>query len=283
MEGGAISGIFGAGVLSAFNSAKIHSRVHSIYTVSAGAHLGAYFLSEKPIVASGIYTKELMYKRNKFFKLGIFGLWKSFWKLLFKRENLHLLDLDVLRAIEKTKRKLDFHKIKKSKIKFFVAVFDHENMMTKYIDGKKDTIEVINLSSYLAPYIFLETKTKHVYDGKTVPNAVFLDIMEEHKDKRIIWIMNERRTNKHQIKDIPFRVIDMYAKSMYFGFRYLVYHLIHFFDESSIETIHTYSNVTLIYPDQDVRKITRDKKRILGLFKNGISRGKKILKKFKIK
>ncbi len=215
--------------------------------------------------------------------MDVHELWKSFWRLLFYRENLHLLDLEVLKAIEKTKQKLNFAKIKRSPIDFFVAVFDYKNLAIKYINGKKDTLDVIHLSSYLPPYIYLDTKTKDTYDGKTVPNACFLDVVKKNPDKRIIWIMNERRNKKNILRNLPYHILDFYAKSLYFGFRYMIYHLFHFFDETKIEKIHTYPNVILIYPDDNVRKITKDKKRIVKLFYNGISRGKRILKRLNIK
>ncbi|MFH0906247.1 MAG: hypothetical protein V1824_02835, partial [archaeon] len=155
-----MSGIFGAGVLSAFNKHRLQSRVHSIYAVSAGAHISAYFLSQKPIEIEGVYLKALLSKRTKFFNTNIIELASNFFKLLFQRKNLHLLDLEALKDIQNIKRKLNYHKIKNSPINFYVAVFDHKKMKIKYIDGKKEILETINLSSYLPPYIYLKTKSK---------------------------------------------------------------------------------------------------------------------------
>ncbi|MFA5746284.1 MAG: patatin-like phospholipase family protein [archaeon] len=283
VEGGAMSGVFGAGVLKTLNKDSMHSRVHSIYSVSAGAHNAAFFLSRNATEGSEIYTKELISKRSKFINMDIKELISNFWKLLFLRRNLHLMDLDVLREIEKTKRKLDYQKIKNSPINFYVAVFDKKTMKLKYLNGKKDTLEVINLSSYLAPYIYLNTKSNDIFDGGTIPSDCFLKIVKENKDKKIIWIINENRIFINKMKDSIFDIVDLYAKSMYFGFWYMVHHLFHFFDTPSIETIKKYSNVIVVHPNCNVRKVTRNKKEMVDLYYHGVNKGKEILKKLNIK
>jgi len=193
------------------------------------------------------------------------------------------MDLEVLKEIERHKKKLNYNNIKNSSINFYVTVFDNKHKKIKYLDGKKDTLEAINLSAFLAPYIYLNTKSKDLYDGGMVPSDHFLQIAKNNKDKTIIWIMNEKRNIKSQIKDLPFQVIDLYAKSMYFGFWYLVHHLIHFFDEPSIETVEKNSNVILIHPDVNVRKVTKNRKEIVALYYHGLKKGKEILKVLDIK
>lgn len=60
IEGGAMLGVFGAGVVTSFQQADMYGRVHSVYGASAGAHDLAYFLaaqkdSRQTKIGSSIY------------------------------------------------------------------------------------------------------------------------------------------------------------------------------------------------------------------------------------
>ena len=58
IEGGGILGVFGAGVLTAFQEANIYNRIKCIYATSAGAHDAAYFLTKQSKLGSSIYFKD---------------------------------------------------------------------------------------------------------------------------------------------------------------------------------------------------------------------------------
>ena len=55
------------------------------------------------------------------------------------------------------------------------------------------------------------------------------------------------------------------------------------FDEPCIETIKKCSNVIVVHPDINVRKITRDKIEMINLYYHGINKGKEVLNKLNIK
>jgi predicted patatin/cPLA2 family phospholipase len=285
IEGGAMSGIFSAGVINSFEQKNIYSRIDCIYCVSAGAHIAAYFLSQKSPEGTTIYTDSLLLlsKRQKFIDLNIFKIISKLWNLFFFKENMHLMDLEVLKEIEKTKHKIDPKKIKNSKIKFYVKIFDFKNLKTKYIDGKKNTIEAINISSNMPPYMYIKTRHTDYYDGSTVPNDSFLDIVKQNENKKIIWILNEKRTIFRKIKDIPFRLFDLLLKTVYLGLDYMTYHIIHFFDTPTIERLKLYNNVYVVYPNSNVRKFTKNKKKLLKLYYDGVKKGAKALNKLNIK
>jgi predicted patatin/cPLA2 family phospholipase len=279
LEGGAMSGIFGAGVVSALEKANIYDHIDRIYAVSAGAQIGAYFLSKKIVKATEIYSKYLPSKRYKFIeKMSTFKILKKLFDLIIYKKNMHVLDLEILKQIQRTKSKLDIKTIKNSKIDFYVRVFDVKNMEMKYINGKRNTLEAINISSYMPPYIYLKTRYKYYFDGQIVPSNDFIEIIKKHKDKKIIYILNEKRTLLRKIKDIPFKLIDFFLKSIYHGIDFMTYHMVHFLDTPTIADLKKYENVYLVYPKMNTRKITVNTKKLRELYNHGIKRGEEVIK-----
>jgi len=277
IEGGAMSGVFAAGVLTSFYKKDLYPRIHSIYSVSAGAHVGAYFLSKQLAMGSQIYTNTLVSKRTKFLNMDAFEMLKKVANLVLYKKSLQLIDLEVLKNIERIKHKLNLDEIKKSKINFYVKVYDTKNYKPRIMDAKKNILEIIEISSFLAPFIYLDTKYKNLYDGEQIPNDYFLKVVKENPDKKIIWIINEKRTILHQLKNSPFTLLNLFTKSLYFGLKFFLYHSYHLFEVPSIEEIRKFPNVTVIYPEGNVRRLTKfttNKKHLVDLYQEGLKKGK---------
>ncbi len=279
LEGGAMAGVFSAGVVSALDKANIHERVESIYSASAGAHSGAYFLSKETLKGTEIYTEDLLSKRYAFVKkLSIKDIVKKVFNLLIFRKHMHLMDLEVLKKIQRTRRKINIQKIKSSSINFYVKVFDTKNLVIRYLDGKKNVIEAISVSSHCAPYIYQKTRHTHYYDGELVPNNDFIRIIKENPDKKIIYILNERRTRWYSFVDLPIQIAHFIFISRYFGLDFASYYLVHFFDKPNIENIRKHKNVFVVYPNINIRKITTDKRKLKKVYRLGFNKGLSVLK-----
>jgi predicted patatin/cPLA2 family phospholipase len=277
IEGGAMSGVFAAGVLTSFYKKDLYPRIHSIYAVSAGAHDAAYFLSKQVTMGSEVYTKTLVSKRSKFLNMDAFEMLKKVTNLLLYKKSLQLIDLEVLKDIETIKHKLDVDEIKRSKINFYVKVYDTKHLRPRLLDAKKNTIDVIEVSSFLAPYIYLKTNYDNLYDGEEIPNDYFIKIVKENPDKKIIWIMNEKKTKLRKVLNSPFTLINLFTKSFYFGVKFFVHNSYHLFEEPCIDEIQAYSNVTVIYPEGNVRRILKyssNKKHLSELYQEGVKKGK---------
>lgn len=278
IEGGAMSGVFAAGVLTAFYKKDVYPRIHSIYAVSAGAHNAAYFLSKQVTLASDVYTRQLVSKRAKFLNMDVFEMLYKVKNLILYKKSLQLMDLEVLKEIERIKHKLDVDEIKKSKINFYVKVYDTNQLKPLFINAKENTLDIVEVSSYLAPYISLKTKYKNLYDGEQIPNDKFLEVVKENRDKKIIWIMNEKKTLANKILSSPFALLNLFTKSLYFGLPFFLHSIYHVFEEPTIEDIQKYSNVTIIYPEGNVRQLTKissNRKNLLKLYQEGLLKGKR--------
>jgi predicted patatin/cPLA2 family phospholipase len=278
LEGGAMSGVFCAGVICAFEKAKIYDRIESVYAVSIGAQIGAHFLSKKLIKTTELYTGEMLSKRHAFTKnISLKKIFQKVFNLIVFKKNMHLLDLEILKTIQRTKNKIDTRIIKNSQTKFYVKIFDTKNLTVKYLDGKKNTIEAINVSSYYAPYFYQKTRYSHYYDGELVPDNDFIRIIKENPNKKIIYVMNERRTAFYSFVELPIQIIHFLFKSRYFGLNFASYYLVHFFDKPNIKNIQKFSNTTVIYPNINIRKINTNKRTLKKVYNRGFKKGTTVL------
>ncbi len=279
IEGGAMTGFFCAGVISAFEKANIYDRIHSVYGVSAGAQMGAYFLSKKIIRTSELYTDELLSKRHTFIKkLSLKEIFKKLFDLIVFRRHMHIMDLEVLKSIQRTRNKINTRVLKNMAINFYVKIFDTKNLTFRYMDGKRNTLETINISSHLPPYIYQKTRYTHYFDGELVPNNEFVKIIKENPNKQIIYILNEKRTRWYSFVEIPIKFIHFLFKSRFFGLDFASYYLVHFFDKPSINKLEKFPNTFVVYPNMNIRKISTKEKKLKKLYNEGVKEGSFVLK-----
>ena len=77
--GGAMSGVFGAGVITALEKENIYDKVKAVYGASAGAFNAAYFLTKQTELGSSIYYEDLT--KNFIFLSNVLPTtFQRFWK-----------------------------------------------------------------------------------------------------------------------------------------------------------------------------------------------------------
>jgi len=192
--GGTMNGVFGAGVVSALQKANLYPRIHSIYGISCGAHNAAYFLAENTSLGASIYYKDLIGKNfikdNKFIFLR-----KLSSHFVCSRERIpKMIDIDYLVEIEKNKKKLDISKISKSKIKFYIRVFDIKGMQEKYLSGKTNIFKKLHASSAIMPFYpkVVKINGRQYADGQVLSKIIdsSLDRVLSRTNKKVIFIFN---------------------------------------------------------------------------------------------
>ena len=117
--GGAMAGVFGSGVFTAFEKANLYPQIKTIYAGSAGALNAAYFLTRQTRLGASVYLDDLT--EDKFIKPKYILL--AYWQRLIKyikkdpeKDLVSPIDLDYLfQIIKKGKKKLDIEKLLKSK------------------------------------------------------------------------------------------------------------------------------------------------------------------------
>jgi hypothetical protein len=198
VEGGCMRGIFSCGVLNAIENSSLYNRIHSIYAWSAGAHASAYFLAKETAIGETIFGDLVDHhavRPNLFFSF----LMDLFLRIFFKKKHIKtMIDINYLKNLEKGKVKLNLKLLKKSKIKFYVRVFNLRKLKNVYLDGKEDTIKTIEASSALIPFYPHTVLTNGIKgaDGgmipsETIPDKKTMNLIKDNPDKKIIYVFNK--------------------------------------------------------------------------------------------
>lgn len=274
--GGVLRGVFGAGVVTSFQKSNLYPRVHSVYGISAGAHDGAYFITNQIDIVSSVYFEELI--KNKFVKLKkIFYYFKS----LFKKRRYNLVNIPYLKKIEYTTKKLDIQKLNKSKINFSVYVFNLNKIKHEFINGKVNAVERINASAGAQPFYTKPSKINkfNYIDGDTIINFNYVkDLIKNNPDKKIIFIMNVRENFLYKLKQLPYEFIKSLLVWKLYGFKVFKKSFSSFFLTFPYSEINKRNNVYLIENKLNVNLTSNNKEELIKLYNEGIKQGNDFLK-----
>lgn len=279
-EGGCMQGVFGAGVMTAFQEANLNKRVHSVYGSSAGAHNLAYFLSEQGRLGSSVYYEEMTKDFIKLSNIPVFL--KDVLTHKFKKNNIrNIIDMDYIVEIESKIKKIDVQKIMDSNVNFYVRAFDIENLKFEYIDAKEDILAALKASSNSSPYYsnFVEIGKRKYIDGSVINTREFLRIVESNKDKKVIVVLNEQSSIFRTALAFPFYLIESLIFGALHGNKVMLKNLSSLFSYPTVKEISKYSNVHIVASDKRCSKSCTDREKLLDLYNHGIEKGKEFLKK----
>ncbi|MDD5749921.1 MAG: hypothetical protein PHO91_04055 [Patescibacteria group bacterium] len=279
VKGGSIQGIFGAGVLAAFEKHDLYPKVHSVYAVSFGAHSAAYFLSQGINIMPHIYYDHLCKNPSAIVSLSFKLICKKLWDVFIRNKSADIIDLDYIENLEKNVIKLDFEKIKKSPINFFVRVLNRQTLKLEYLDARDQTLERIIQSSKIPPYSYSRKDDVYI-DGGIMPTRDFIhNVIKKHTDKKIIYIFNDKKTFGRIVNKIPWDILDIMLKAKYLGFRYGLKHLFSIFNYPYISSLKKYPHVYPIYNELNINKREKNRDKVYRAYIHGFSKGEEILKK----
>jgi len=192
LGGGAMAGVFGAGIVTRLQEANVYDKIHSIYSSSAGAFNMAYFLSKQTSLGSTIYWEDLPGRLITPFK-GFIGIIQRIWNRYIKKIHYksisNAINIDVLMKVAKTKKKINVKTILKNPIKGYIKVFDTKENKVKYLDIKPDVFKKLYEAVSLAPYYFPNPKNRYI-DGGGMDLVNFEELRKIHKGKKIIICLN---------------------------------------------------------------------------------------------
>jgi predicted patatin/cPLA2 family phospholipase len=274
--GGLLRGVFGAGVVTSFQKANLYSRVHSVYGISAGAHDGAYFITNQIDVVSSVYFDELV--EHKFVRVQKLSY---YLKSLFKKRKYNLVNIPYLKRIEYTTKKLNFNKLKKSKINFNVLVFNLNKQRHEFINGKIDPVERINTSGGAQPFYTQPTQiNKYDYiDGEIFTNHNYVnDLIKKHPNKKIIIIMNIQENLLYKIKQLPYELFKSLLILKLYGFKVFKKSIGSLFSTFPYKEISKNNNVYLIENKFNVNLNSTNHNELFKLYNQGINDGNDFLK-----
>lgn len=269
LEGGAMRGLYTAGVLDIFMDNKV--KIDGIIGVSAGALFGCNFISKQRGRVLRYNLKYLNDKRyistRSFIKTGnIVNKEFAFYELPLK--------LDVF----------DNKSFMKSKIKFYVTLTNVETGQAEYVEVTDCTtqIEYFRATSAM-PFLsrIVEIDNKKYLDGAIADSIPVMKFKEMGYDKIIVILtrpITYRRKKPHKLlTKLYYKKYPKFAEA--FNNRYKVYNntvekIIEMENNNEIFVIRP----TITYP---IKRLEKDKTKLQGMYDLGVEDCKKALNDLK--
>jgi len=276
LEGGGMRGIFLTGVLQAFTD-RSYFPWKLIIGSSAGALTGAAYA-----------TGQIHLARDAFFTKLLSGDFIHFANII--RQGKHVLDLDwMIETIIRGEEPLDEKKLKKSAPVIITATNcpKHAHPETVYLNSRKDSISTALKATSAIPVLyksFVSYKDYHFLDGALLDPIPYKKALEMgYKENEIVVIVTRPKGYRKKEESFWVRtILESYYKKQ--EYRHLVDLLNNRYRQynttrDNLENVHT--GIDVIYPPKEFRvdRLTKDEKKILEGFEQGISEGLRFLKK----
>ncbi len=275
LEGGGMRGIFLTGVLQSFADRSFFPW-KLIIGSSAGALTGTAYAAHQIHIA-----------RDAFFTELLSGKFITITNIL--RPERHILNLDwMVDNIIKGREPLDLKRLRKSCTVLITATDcpPHNRPEAVYLHSKKDDLFIALKATAAIPFLyrgFVRYKDHHFLDGgllDPIPFRKALD-MGYSEDEILVVVTRHRGYRKKEESFWIKNLYESYYKDKQFRFlvefmenRYTFYN--HVLDDLEKK----YTGIDVIYPPEGFRvdRLTRDERKILEGFEQGIARGRDYLR-----
>ncbi len=278
LNGGAMTGVFGAGVLTAFTDAGLYPSIHSIYGISAGAHNAAYFLTTEAIKGSSIYYEDLI--DGHFIKHGRFGSFfrQAFLNIFRSRPLEVVVDIDYLMQVERTNKKLETAWIPRMEIGFFIRVFNIEKKKLEYLRGDREILEKLRASSGVIPFFPKTTRIGdyHYADGDTLSvdvDDILLKLIRKEPDKKFVFVFNKPLGSRIRFKGVLMNLIWSLATGAYLKNGVFIRKFFNSLSQRHISLLSKLPNVEIIESRIALSNFCDKQDELLALYRHGYERG----------
>ncbi len=281
LTGGVMQGVFGGGVVTAFQEANLYPRIHSIYSASAGAHNAAYFLSRQTRMGSSIYFEDLT-SRQFIHTERLIGFLGDCVRRLWNRSApvRPLADLDYLvDSVEQQQKPLDLETIRQQPIDWQVHGFDVRTHRHLWLDGKRDTMTVLKATATASPFYpySVSCQGHAIIDASVIRSRRLLDVAGQHPDKTIIYVRNKRRTWWGNFCELPNRLLEAVLLWVLFDWHVAWLKVWTTFRFPSARTITQYPNVIFAENNIPGRVLETDPRELQRIYDHGMAAGQGVL------
>lgn len=191
--GGALSGIFGAGVLATAENENVYPRVKAVYGASAGGFNLAYWLIRQTEYGADNYYD---LNENFLFPRRIpYGIVQRFRRrcMGYSGELVEAVDINYALSLVKKYREVDVRKIVESGIPFYIKIFCLETSQTEYIMVTLDNFfQLLEATSSLVPYWSKSVviNGERFVDGAIKEIVGIDELLRRHTEELIVIILN---------------------------------------------------------------------------------------------
>lgn len=208
LGGGAMSGVFGAGVLSKLLEENFYPHIEAIYAASSGAINGAYFLAKQQF--SSFYYNELTHDFILPWRMvpGLGQLlWNRYIRPLPDRKAKNVVDLDYVFFTLKDRNPLDTKKLKEQEIPLYAKLLNVSTgeIVYKEVTRNNDPLAILKAAACIKPYYF-STQTidgEEYIDGSIKEPMGLRCLLDKHPHRQFVVVLNEPvvRQIRHLVKN----------------------------------------------------------------------------------
>jgi len=285
LGGGAMAGVFGAGVVTKFQELDIYDKIEAVYGASAGALNGAYFLTKQTKFGLDIYAVEMpknLIRYKNTFKAILHRFQHTYGERFSRKKISNVLDIRyIFEEVIRNRKRLDFDYLKSQRIPFYVKVLNLSSFEIENLNiDDHDPVKLLKAAVDIAPYTFdTERIGKFDYIDGALKELIGLNyLLKKYPNRKIVLVLNFpiKRGIHFYIKDFfeGLFSIPMYGKNLYkcylnreSGIR------------KDIDLAINNDRVLLIYPvdGKSLNPASTDKDKILESFAYGREQGMKII------
>lgn len=198
LGGGAMAGIFGGGVLDALNEHGFQKNVEAIYSVSAGALNGAYFLTGETKKGASIYLEDLPGRFIYLSRIPV-GIIQLFWNRYVRNLNpdgsiYNVVDIDFLFHVVRNVKPFNAAKLVEEGRDFYIKLLNIETGDCEYLNiADGDPLAILQAAVSVKPYYFSFQTIggKKYIDGGIKEQFGIRDLLEKYPRHKIVAIFNE--------------------------------------------------------------------------------------------
>ncbi len=189
VDGGGMACIFATAVLEVID-AKFRNRVHSVYSTSAGANVGVYFVSGQAWFPYPFFVKYLT--RREFIPGNIFSYLYKVFVLKGKSNTIpDFINVDYAAiTAQASECPLDLKAFEESEIDFFVKVVNIRNGKASYLRAKDNLVDKLKATSQCGPFSTqaIEIEGERYIDGGTIISDLDVELVRSNPDKIFIYV-----------------------------------------------------------------------------------------------
>lgn len=255
LGGGAMSGVFGAGVMTALQEQNVYDRIEAIYAASAGACNGAYFLTHQAYIGSSIYYEDLLnhFIQGRHIPYGLLQRWWNYRIRPIAHDRIkNAVDIKYMIDVMRSKKVLDLERLKKQEIPLYIKLLEVKTGNIEYFDIRKyNPLDILHAATSVAPYYY----SSHTINGKIYIDAVIKEpigsdyLFRKHPNSKIVIQMN-RQYEPNPFASFVQRVEERVLLGMYGKYIREAYAQSGKQRNQELQRLQQHANVLIIQPDK---------------------------------
>lgn len=189
-------GVFGAGVATHLQDAEVYEDISAVYGTSAGAFIGAYFLSRQTKLGSSIFFEDLTHNFISVpsFCIGVVQRVLGHFTGNMPWNKLRdAFDIEYLLSVAKNVKPLDISCIEASQVPLYFKLFNLATKEVEYLDAHNvGVFHGLRAAVQLLPYTHVPERINgnDYMDAGNIETIGLERLRERHPHEKIVLVLN---------------------------------------------------------------------------------------------